>query len=154
MFAVNLENRAFISVAIMQLVEQGKLKITDSLSLRVCGIPDSLRKVTVQQVLASKVPQGAVYQNRENKYVRLAEIIAELSNMPYSRFVEECQFKPAGLSFENYSSAPRRFAKSYTIARGAERSGAYTDKHKMSPTISCNAEDVAKWIIAGAARPS
>ncbi|MGO4878063.1 serine hydrolase [Pedobacter psychrotolerans] len=51
-FSINSITKAFVGIAIMQLAEEGKLKITDPLSLHLDSLPDAWRKITVQQVLS------------------------------------------------------------------------------------------------------
>jgi CubicO group peptidase (beta-lactamase class C family) len=50
-FSVNSITKAFVGVAVMQLAEEGKLKITDPISLYVDSLPVTWQKFTLQQVL-------------------------------------------------------------------------------------------------------
>jgi CubicO group peptidase (beta-lactamase class C family) len=51
LFSVNSITKAFVGVAIMQLAEENKLKITDPLSRYLDSLPDTWRNITLQQVL-------------------------------------------------------------------------------------------------------
>lgn len=52
-FSINSMTKAFVGVAIMQLVEAGKLRIEDPLSRYFPGLPSTWQRVTVQQVLSN-----------------------------------------------------------------------------------------------------
>ena len=47
-FSVNSITKAFVGVAMMQLAEEGKLKITDPLSLYLDSLPAAWQKITLQ----------------------------------------------------------------------------------------------------------
>ncbi|MBG6234496.1 CubicO group peptidase (beta-lactamase class C family) [Pedobacter sp. CAN_A7] len=51
-FSINSITKAFVGVAIMQLAEDGKLKVTDPLSLHLDSLPADWQKVTLAQVLS------------------------------------------------------------------------------------------------------
>jgi CubicO group peptidase (beta-lactamase class C family) len=51
LFSINSITKAFTGVAIMQLVEAGKLNITDPLSKHLDSLPQAWQQVTLQQVL-------------------------------------------------------------------------------------------------------
>lgn len=51
-FSINSITKAFVGIAIMQLSEEGKLKITDPLSVHLDSLPDAWRNITIQQVLS------------------------------------------------------------------------------------------------------
>lgn len=50
-FSINSITKAFVGVAVMQLAEEGKLKITDPLSVYLDSLPATWQKLTLQQVL-------------------------------------------------------------------------------------------------------
>ncbi|MFC0512565.1 serine hydrolase [Mucilaginibacter angelicae] len=50
-FSVNSITKAFVGVAVMQLAEEHKLKITDHLSQYLDSLPDTWKNITLQQVL-------------------------------------------------------------------------------------------------------
>ena len=51
-FTINSITKAFTGVAIMQLVEAGKLKLTSPVSAYLTGLPENWRPVTIQQLLS------------------------------------------------------------------------------------------------------
>jgi CubicO group peptidase (beta-lactamase class C family) len=51
LFSVNSITKAFVGVAVMQLAEEHKLKITDPLSRYLDSLPDTWKNITLQQVL-------------------------------------------------------------------------------------------------------
>jgi CubicO group peptidase (beta-lactamase class C family) len=51
-FSINSMTKAFVGVAILQLQEQGKLKIDNSLSLYIKDIPSDWKTITIRQVLS------------------------------------------------------------------------------------------------------
>jgi CubicO group peptidase (beta-lactamase class C family) len=51
LFSINSITKAFTGVAIMQLVEAGKLNITDPLSKHLDSLPQAWQQITLQQVL-------------------------------------------------------------------------------------------------------
>ncbi len=51
-FTINSITKAFVGVAILQLAEAGKLKLSASVSTYLNGLPEAWRAVTVQQLLS------------------------------------------------------------------------------------------------------
>ena len=51
-FAINSMTKAFTGVAIMQLVEQGKLRLSDQLGTHLAELPKEWEQLTVQQILS------------------------------------------------------------------------------------------------------
>lgn len=52
-FSINSITKAFTGVAIMQLAEEGKLKISDPISLYLDSLPVSWQKITLKQLLTN-----------------------------------------------------------------------------------------------------
>ncbi len=52
-FSINSMTKAFVGVAIMQLQEQGKLNIDDSISLYITDIPETWESITIKQILSN-----------------------------------------------------------------------------------------------------
>ena len=152
MFNINSITKAFTGVAIMQLVEAGKLKVSDKLSQHLDSLPDSWKEITLSQVLAhtSGLPDimdedeqiygygdeamalkkvmslpmvslpGERWSYNQTGYVLLGKIITKLSGMHFTRFIEEKQFKPAGMVNtrfgDSYDVIPN-YAGAYTLTR-------------------------------------
>jgi CubicO group peptidase (beta-lactamase class C family) len=138
-----------VGVAIMQLVEEGKLKTTDPLSMYLDSLPVAWRKITLQQVLThtSGLPDmldedeqllgngieklaiqkvkvlpmefntGDKFRYNQTGYVLIGQIITKLSGMHFTKFIEEKQFKVAGMNLT-------RFGDSYDVIPNS--AGAYT----------------------------
>lgn len=52
-FSINSMTKAFVGVAILQLQEQGKLKVDDAISLYITDIPNEWKSITIRQVLSN-----------------------------------------------------------------------------------------------------
>lgn len=52
-FSINSMTKAFVGVAILQLQEEGKLKIDDVISLYMTDIPDEWKSITIRQLLSN-----------------------------------------------------------------------------------------------------
>jgi CubicO group peptidase (beta-lactamase class C family) len=193
-FSVNSITKAFAGVAVMQLAEEGKLKITDHLSQYLDSLPDTWKNITLQQVLThtSGLPDlmdaeeqvighndeqeamrkvkalpiefkpGEKFRYNQTGYVLLGQIITKLSGMHFTRFIEERQFKVAGMKLtrfgDSYDVIPN-YAGAYTMTRqmgdGFVRNPAPGQAYMQFPVffrtaagIQSTATDVANWIIA------
>ena len=51
-FSINSITKAFVGIAIMQLSEAGKLKISDPISLYLDGLPEAWQKITIKQAMS------------------------------------------------------------------------------------------------------
>jgi len=193
-FSINSITKAFTGVAIMQLAEEGKLKITDPISMYLDSLPVAWQKITLQQVLThtSGLPdildedemvlghgieklalkqvkalpmefnRGEKFSYNQTGYVLLGQIINKLSGMHFTQFIEERQFKVAGMPLT-------RFGDSYDVipnTAGAYRMTKMVDgQFTMNKTpgtayiqfplffrtaagILSTAGDMANWIIA------
>jgi CubicO group peptidase (beta-lactamase class C family) len=193
-FSINSITKAFTGVAIMQLAEAGKLKISDPLSMYLDSLPVAWQKITLQQVLthtsglpdllddneqilgngvehlalqmAGALPMefkaGDKFRYNQTGYVLLGEIINKLSGMHFTRFIEENQFKVAGMNLT-------RFGDSYDVIPNS--AGAYTmtklvngqfvrnrtpgvgyiqfpSFFRTAAGILSTADDMANWLIA------
>lgn len=148
-FSVNSITKAFTGIAIMQLAEEHKLKITDPLAQYLDSLPSAWKSITLQQVLThtSGLPDvmdaeemvighgdeqeamhkvktlpvefksGDKFRYNQTGYVLLGQIITKLSGMHFTRFIEERQFKVAGMT-------STRFGDSYDVI--PNYAGAYT----------------------------
>nr|WP_199078521.1 serine hydrolase domain-containing protein [Pedobacter sp. ASV19] len=193
-FSVNSITKAFVGVAVMQLVEEHKLKITDQLSLYLDSLPDSWKNITLQQVLThtSGLPDlldeeeqvmghndeqeamkkvkslpiefkpGQKFHYNQTGYVLVGQIITKLSGMHFTRFIEERQFKVAGMELtrfgDSYDVIPN-YAGAYTMTRqkgdGFVKNSTPGHAYMQFPVffrtaagIQSTASDMANWIIA------
>ena len=193
-FSVNSITKAFVGVAMMQLAEEGKLKITDPLSLYLDSLPAAWQKITLQQVLThtsglpdildaeeqvmghgdenlaidevKKLPiefmAGDKFRYNQTGYILLGQIITTLSGMHFTQFIENRQFKIAGMKLT-------RFGDSYDVI--PDYAGAYTMNRQVgnrfiknevpgigymqfpvffrtAAGILSTSTDMANWIIA------
>lgn len=193
-FSVNSITKAFVGVAIMQLAEEGKLKITDPVSLYVDSLPVSWQKITLQQVLThtsglpdiidadeqvfghgdenlamqqvKKLPlefnTGDKFSYNQTGYVLLGKIITKLSGMHFTKFIEDRQFKVAGMKLtrfgDSYDVIPN-YAGAYTMTRQVgdhfvrnnTPGVAYMQFpvfYRTATGILSTATDMANWVIA------
>ncbi|MES2110193.1 MAG: serine hydrolase [Bacteroidota bacterium] len=193
-FSVNSITKAFVGVAVMQLAEEHKLKITDPLSLYLDSLPDAWKNITLQQVLThtSGLPDimdaeeqvlghndeqeamrkvkalpiefkpGEKFSYNQTGYVLIGQIITKLSGMHFTRFIEERQFKIAGMNLtrfgDSYDVIPN-YAGAYTMTRqmgdGFVRNSTPGQAYMQFPVffrtaagIQSTATDMANWVIA------
>ncbi|WP_300754257.1 serine hydrolase [Janthinobacterium sp.] len=194
MFSINSCTKAFTGVAVMQLVEAGKLKLSDPISLYLDDLPPSWRALTIRQLMThtSGLPNiideqenllggdnealswsrvkalpfefapGERYRYNQTGYVLIGKIIEKLSGESFVHFVENHQFKPAGLThtrFGDSSDVIRHSAGAYTYLHneggkwltGTRLSTAYVTfpgYFRTAAGIVSNAGDIAQWLIA------
>jgi len=67
-FAINSITKAFVGVAIMQLAEEGKLKITDPISMYLDSLPVSWQKITLQQLLTHTAGLPEIFDDSEQVF--------------------------------------------------------------------------------------
>lgn len=193
-FSINSITKAFVGVAIMQLAEERKLKITDPISLYIDSLPLAWQKITLQQVLthisglpdildadeqvlghgdeneAMKIVKaqpiefkaGDKFSYNQTGYVLLGQIITKLSGMHFTKFIEERQFKVAGMKLtrfgDSYDVIPN-YAGAYTMTRQLGSSFIRNKTQGISymqfpvffrtaAGILSTATDMANWIIA------
>ncbi|WDF57149.1 serine hydrolase [Mucilaginibacter sp. KACC 22063] len=193
-FSINSITKAFTGIAIMQLAEEQKLKITDPVSLYIDNLPEAWRNITLQQILThtsglpdvldaeeqvmghndeqeamEKVKQlpiefkpGEKFSYNQTGYVLLGQIITKLSGMHFTRFIEERQFKVAGMKLtrfgDSYDVIPK-YAGAYTMTRQVGdrfvRNNTPGIAYMQFPVffrtaagIQSTATDMANWVIA------
>lgn len=122
-FPINSITKAFTGVAIMQLVEAGKLTLSSPISAYLPGLPKAWNTVTVLQLLShtsgipeidgedfdeknawKKVialpmdfPAGEKFSYNQTNYLLLGRIIDTLSGMPFSAFIIKEQLLKVGM---------------------------------------------------------
>jgi len=193
-FSINSITKAFVGIAIMQLSEAGKLKISDPISLYLDGLPEAWQKITIKQTMShiSGLPDmmnadeqvighndedeamaevkalpmtfkaGEKFSYNQTGYVLLGQLITKLSGMHFTRFIEERQFKVAGMRLtqfgDSYDVIPN-YAGAYTMTRqvgeGFIRNKVPGHAYMQFPLffrtaagIQSTATDLANWIIA------
>lgn len=193
-FSVNSITKAFTGIAIMQLAEEHKLKITDPLVQYLDSLPNAWKNITFQQVLThtSGLPDildaeemvighgdereamqkvkalpvefkpGEKFRYNQTGYVLLGQVITKLSGMHFTRFIEERQFKVAGMTntrfgdsydvIPNYAGAytmtkqvGNRFVRNSTPGIGYMQFPVF---FRTAAGILSTSTDMANWIIA------
>src|SRR5687767_4684671 len=122
-FPINSITKAFTGVAIMQLVEAGKLTLSSPVSAYLSDLPNAWKSVTVLQLLShtsgipeidgedfdeknawKKVvalpmdfPAGEKFSYNQTNYLLLGRIIDTLSGMPFSEFIIKEQLLKVGM---------------------------------------------------------
>lgn len=122
-FPINSITKAFTGVAIMQLVEAGKLTLSSPIAAYLPGLPKTWNTVTVLQLLShtSGIPNiddedfdernawqkvtglpmdfapGEKFSYVQTNYLLLGRIIDTLSGMPFSEFIIKEQLLKAGM---------------------------------------------------------
>jgi CubicO group peptidase (beta-lactamase class C family) len=193
-FSINSCTKAFTGVAIMQLLEAGKLRIDDPISLYLDDLPATWRAVTIKQALThvSGLPNiidskenyigdgseasawamvktlplefaaGERFRYNQTGYVILGKIIDKLSGQSFARFIEERQFRVAGMAhtrFGDSSDVVPHSAGGYSYLRNdggewkkGERLNAiyvtFPGYFRTAAGILSTADDIAHWLIA------
>ncbi|MDN2672800.1 serine hydrolase [Janthinobacterium sp. SUN026] len=193
-FSINSCTKAFTGVAVMQLVEAGKIKLGDPIGLYLDDLPPAWRALTIRQLMThtsglpniideqenllggenealswSKVKAlpfefapGERYRYNQTGYVLIGKIIEKLSGESFVQFVENHQFKPAGLKhtrFGDSSDVVAHSAGAYTYSRneggkwltGTRLAIAYVTfpaYFRPAAGILSTAGDIAQWLQA------
>ena len=130
-FDIGSDTKQFTATAILTLLDQNKLKLTDSLNRFFKSIPEDKRTITIHQLLThtsgfieysgsdfepitsgsflEKVFQSPLLFSPGEKYAYsnvgysfLAMIIEKVSGLSYENYVAEYLFKPAGMTHTGY----------------------------------------------------
>ena len=131
-FDIGSNTKDFTKMAILQLAEQGKLRLDDPITKYFDGVPPDKAAITVEQVMAHtagfglysgpdgevisrdeflkrlfKAPLAAAPGKEENYsnpgYSLLAAIIEKVTGESYERYVSEHIFKPSGMDDTGYA---------------------------------------------------
>lgn len=112
------------------------------------------------QTLPMDFPTGSSYRYNQTNYVILGKLIDKLSGEPFTRFIAERQFAPAGMDTAGYGDSrdvTAHRAQPYRYPQGNTRQtpGALQNAFdEFPPTlrtgagINASADDIARWLIA------
>jgi CubicO group peptidase (beta-lactamase class C family) len=144
--------KQFVAAAILLLVEEGKLSLTDDVRKYIPQLPDYGHKITVDHLLthtsgirdwppllnlAGGDPDamtmilrqrelnfvpGEEWSYSNSGYVLLPEIVARVSGMPFSEFARKRLFEPFGMKLTTYVDDPLRLIKNRALAYKREAS--------------------------------
>ena len=145
-FWIGSTTKQFTAAAIMRLVDEGKLAVTDSLYHFFRSAPRRARAITIEQllthtsgldaagaangigdrdaavraILAEPVRDapGASYHNAGEDYNVLAAIVEQVSGKPFEAFVERALLIPAGLARTGFCG---RMSPNVKLAPSAQR---------------------------------
>lgn len=136
--------KQFTAAAILKLVDQGKLAVSDSLYHFFRRLPRDARAITVEQLLTHtsgvapagaaegvsdrdaavraifaeplRSPPGESYHYEDEDYILLSAIVETVAGMPYEAFIELALLIPAGLTHTGFCG---RLAARTSIAPSA-----------------------------------
>jgi len=85
-FSINSMNKAFTGVAVMQLVENGKLNLEDPISKYLDNLPNTWRNITVRQIVThqSGLPEiwdskgNILSENSETLFQKIKELLNDI----------------------------------------------------------------------------
>jgi CubicO group peptidase (beta-lactamase class C family) len=133
-FNIGSVTKQFTAAAIMKLVEQGKLSVSDKLTEFFSNVPEDKKDISIHQLLThtsgispatggfrynevSKqefldicfeadllTKPGEIHRYANANYILLAAIIEKVSNQAYGIFLEEQFFKPLNMNHTGYKS--------------------------------------------------
>ena len=192
LFPVHSITKAFVGVAIMQLVETGKIDLTKPVSAYLDSLPLAWRPVTIRQLLThtSGLPDvwdnnsqlididedeawqkvlkapvnaqpGEQFQYVQTNYVLLGKVIDKLTGMPFTEFIRQRQFRPAGMTqtgFGDDHDIVPNLSGSYTFRRVIHKTVVVSDtlqkaildwpKYLWTAVgLNTTAKELADWTI-------
>jgi CubicO group peptidase (beta-lactamase class C family) len=154
-FYIGSISKVFVSTAIMQLQEQGKLNVKDPLSKYIADFPNA-NQITLYHLLThtSGIPEhnesgpkisreglikkiaqgklkfqpGADWFYSDSNYSILAYIIEKLTNEPLYTYIDQHIFKPAGLQHTG-------FGESFNLEPSPSKGYKLKDNQMISPSL-------------------
>ena len=169
-FNIGSITKEFSAVSIMILAEQGKLRLDDSVSNYLSGLPAWSQKVSIRNLLefTSGLPElkwdtirsdndvledlkkvdtlrfepGTKFEYTNNNVWLRNLIVAKITNMPFNRFIERSVYRPCKMnsSVVNPSSATKNIAKSFSDDLVQDPTDLY-----LSGIVYVTAGDLYKW---------
>src|SRR5262245_25323390 len=145
--------KQFVAAAILLLVEEGKLSLSDDVRKHIPQLPDYGHKITVDHLLTHtsgirdwqpllnlaggdpdamtmilrqrelNFAPGEEWSYSNSGYVLLPEIVARVSGMPFSDFARKRLFDPLGMKMTTYVDDPLYLIKNRALAYKKEASG-------------------------------
>lgn len=129
---------------------------------QVMGHNDEQEAMQLVKAMPVEFKPGEKFRYNQTGYVLIGQIITKLSGMHFTRFIEEGQFKPAGMTLtrfgDSYDVIPN-YAGAYTMTRQVGdrfvRNATPGNSYMQFPVffrtaagIQSTATDMANWIIA------
>ncbi len=164
-------SKSFTALAVLQLVEQGRLRLEDPLEKYVPGVVGGDR-ITIHHLLthtagmpdfmsfddAAKLPRDGAPGERLNYsnvgYVGLGRVIEKVTGARYEEHLRRAIFEPLGMRSTGVSrsaEAVRDMAKGYVFGPAGEvrpAEFADTSAEPAAGGLSSTADDMALWVKA------
>ena len=162
--------KTFTAIAVLQLVESGKLKLDDALSKYVPDFPNG-EKIQISQLLShtAGVPDfisleeagrrglefapGTRIDYSNNGYHLLGKVIERVSGQPWDEYLKQHVFTPLGMSHTGYDRNPELAGRATPYVVGAD--GAYASiplpdarEADAAGGMYSTVEDMARWAQA------
>ncbi len=177
-FNIGSNTKQFTSVAILQLVERGQLKIQDSLGKFIPSAPPVVNSITVQQLLSQTsgideknekhikalisgdksenlvqidIAPGTKWEYNNTNYSILGYIIEKITGGTYADYVLENIFKPAGMGnsyIDNQVSIIKNRASGYRNFKNRFLNSNPSGKIGAAGGIQSTVSDLLKWNAA------
>ena len=150
LFEIASCTKPFTAVAVMKLVEQGKLSLDDPISKHLPGVPANCGEITVRHLLqhTSGIPgtntngagtdlakvlptfldggprtkPGTKHEYWNQGYALLSEVIARASGKPYTAYCREAIFKPCKMESTRFTG--EKAPPKVRVAIGQSKNGA------------------------------
>jgi D-alanyl-D-alanine carboxypeptidase len=164
-------SKSFTALAVLQLVEQGKLRLEDPLAKYVPGVVGGDR-ITIRHLLthtagmpdfvgfdeAAKMPRDAAPGERLNYsnvgYVGLGRVIEKVTGMRYEEHLRRAIFEPIGMRSTGVGrpgDTGKELAAGYVFGPAGELQPAEFSDTSAEPAaggLSSTAEDMTLWVKA------
>ncbi|MBN8789615.1 MAG: serine hydrolase [Terrimonas sp.] len=177
-FNIGSNTKQFTSVAILQLVEKGKLNLQDSLGRFIPFAPPAVNSITVQQLLSQTsgidekneknikafisgdkpenlvridIAPGIKWEYNNTNYSILGYIIEKITGSTYTDYVVENIFKPAGMEnsyIDNEVSIIKNRASGYRNFKNRFLNSRISGKIGAAGGIQSTVNDLLKWNTA------
>jgi CubicO group peptidase (beta-lactamase class C family) len=149
LFEIGSATKQFTAAAVLRLVQQGKLRLEDSIARYLPGVPEDCRPITVRHLLqhtsgipgtnsagagddldqvlplflrgGPRHPPGTHWEYWNQGYALLSEIVARAAGDDYTAFCKQELFAPTGMSATRFTgdAAP----EGWTVAVGRSQRG-------------------------------
>ena len=165
-------SQSLTAFAIMQLADQGKIKLDDPASKYLTDMPKNWKAITVRQFLdnSSGVPAikggadwdealdevdgkpleftpGSQEKRSTTNYALLGKLIEAVSGKSYSKYMKENVFQPLGMNRTGFGIADENVATGYKAATGtpAKVNPKMPDYYMPIAGIQSSLNDLLKW---------
>ena len=120
-FYIGSNTKQFTAVAILQLFEQGKLSLQDTLGTFISS-PTPINTITLQQLLAQtsglgdnidspmRFTSGTQWEYNNENYQLLGKVIEKVSGLAYADYLDRNIFRPAGMFHSSIDKGSKAYA--------------------------------------------